>query len=665
MYATTSRLRLVVVFSCLAALAVEAADTYCNPMNLEYCFQAADPSIVRFRGDYYLVASKSRGYWYSADLKEWTLVPVDTTQIAEIDDYAPTIWVEGDALCYTATGSYIYRSQNPKLATSWQVDSPNLGTADRMVFRDDDQSLYYYAGLGRILGMEMYRSGDAYTLSTTRRRLIHDDPQEYGWERRWVEVNGSYPLKPASEEEQWETRSLVEGAWMTKHNGTYYLQYAAPGTQWTVYSDGVYTSDSPLGQFTYAPNNPICHKPSGFVGGAGHGCTFTDPRGNYWRAATASLAISHNYERRLVMFPAGFDADGLMYTNTYLGDFPQYSPGANPSPNPEQSNLVGWMLLSYGKTAQASSNSAADTLAKVFDENIKTYWSSGSRSSGQWITVDLGTECTINAIQVNFYKSGEDRPECRTGTNVYHQYIVEVSNDGGSSWRMIIDKSANTKDVPHDYVPLPEPVTGRHVKLTSLFMPADGMFCLSDLRVFGTAGGAAPQPVTEFVVNRSSADPRDVTISWTPVSDAVGYVIRWGIAPGKLYNNFQVMHDQDNFQISNGSECTLWYLSKGITYYFTIDVFNENGITRGTIAKSDDGQTALLSGTPSTPCLNNSAQPELRRALPLGPSSMLSTEHYQVFDIAGRRLGRPHGLQGSTAGSTISPQLYLLRRVAK
>src|SRR5690554_6121054 len=33
---------------------------------------------------------------------------------------------------------------------------------------------------------------------------------------------------------------FVEGPWMTKHNSTYYLEYAAPGTQWNVYGDGVY-----------------------------------------------------------------------------------------------------------------------------------------------------------------------------------------------------------------------------------------------------------------------------------------------------------------------------------------------------------------------------------------------------------------------------------------
>lgn len=44
----------------------------------------------------------------------------------------------------------------------------------------------------------------------------------------------------------------IEGAWMTKYQGKYYLQYAIPGTQYNVYGDGVYVSEAPPGSF-YSP----------------------------------------------------------------------------------------------------------------------------------------------------------------------------------------------------------------------------------------------------------------------------------------------------------------------------------------------------------------------------------------------------------------------------
>ncbi len=60
-------------------------------------------------------------------------------------------------------------------------------------------------------------------------------------------------------------KPYIEGAFMTKHNGTYYLQYACPGTQYNTYADGVYTSKSPLGPFTLQASNPFSSKPGGFI----------------------------------------------------------------------------------------------------------------------------------------------------------------------------------------------------------------------------------------------------------------------------------------------------------------------------------------------------------------------------------------------------------------
>jgi hypothetical protein len=35
------------------------------------------------------------------------------------------------------------------------------------------------------------------------------------------------------------------------------------GTEYNVYSTGVYTANDPLGPFTYAPYNPVAYKPGG------------------------------------------------------------------------------------------------------------------------------------------------------------------------------------------------------------------------------------------------------------------------------------------------------------------------------------------------------------------------------------------------------------------
>ncbi|MDR1593342.1 MAG: carbohydrate-binding protein, partial [Prevotellaceae bacterium] len=56
--------------------------TVCNPVDLSYRFcltkpsrrEAADPSIVLFKGEYYMFVSKSGGYFHSVDLINWNLI---------------------------------------------------------------------------------------------------------------------------------------------------------------------------------------------------------------------------------------------------------------------------------------------------------------------------------------------------------------------------------------------------------------------------------------------------------------------------------------------------------------------------------------------------------------------------------------------------------------
>ncbi|MGB4341650.1 MAG: fibronectin type III domain-containing protein, partial [Dysgonamonadaceae bacterium] len=49
-----------------------------------------------------------------------------------------------------------------------------------------------------------------------------------------------------------------------------------------------------------------------------------------------------------------------------------------------------------------------------------------------------------------------------------------------------------------------------------------------------------------------------------------GYTIRWGIAPDKLYNSWLVYND---------NQLMLRSLTVDQQYYFTIEAFNENGIS--------------------------------------------------------------------------------------
>lgn len=531
----------------------------CNPINLNYRFQlenpsrreAADPVVVLFKDKYFMFASKSGGYWVSDDLVNWSFI---TTTDLPLEDYAPTALVMNDAVYFMALDRKIYKSTNP-LTGRWIVIKENFPfyAGDPCLFLDDDGRLYLYHGLSPakpIKGIE---------LNTTTFEPIGEEVEFmkankdiFGWER-----TGDFNTE--------SSKTFVEGAWMTKHNNKYYLQYSVPGTQYKSYADAVYVGDSPLGVFKVADTNPFSYKPEGFIAGAGHGNTFQDKWGNYWRAVSMTIASKHRFERRLGLFPAFFDKDGTFYTNTVFGDYPHYIPRKRMN-KPEDYQPVG-MLLSYNKPIEASSSSINHPKEHAADEEIRTYWSAKTGNKGEWILVDLKNKSKIKGVQLNFAEE-ESNILGRT-ESIYYQYLLEYSNDK-RIWKTLSDMTTNTTDFVHDYVELKNPVTARYLRLTNYHVP-DGKFAISGFRVFGKANGKLPQPTLEFKAVRDTADARNVTLYWLKNADATGYNIRYGVSPDKLYLNYQVL---------GANSLTIHSLSTLQNYYFTIDTFNESGITK-------------------------------------------------------------------------------------
>ncbi|MFX7060034.1 hypothetical protein ABTI24_18550, partial [Acinetobacter baumannii] len=81
-----------------------------------------------------------------------------------------------------------------------------------------------------------------------------------------------------------------------------------------------------LGPFTYQAHNPFSWKPTGFICGAGHGSTFPDKFGNIWHVGSMVISVKDTFERRLGLFPAAVDDDGVLYTDTAFGDYPHRVP---------------------------------------------------------------------------------------------------------------------------------------------------------------------------------------------------------------------------------------------------------------------------------------------------------------------------------------------------
>jgi xylan 1,4-beta-xylosidase len=429
------------------------------------------------------------------------------------------------------------------------------GPWDPALFHDEEKDRWYmYFGSSNfypIYGIELAESKKLSYVNKAG-ELFLLKPELHGWERFGRDHRDT--IKP-----------FMEGAWMTKHRGRYYLQYAAPGTEYNVYANGVYVGDAPLGPFTYAPNNPVSYKPGGFVNGAGHGNTFKDNHGNFWNTGTPWIAVNYDFERRIAMFPAGFDKDGLMFANTRFGDFPQRLPTRKWEKAEEL--FAGWMLLSYRKPATASSVQYPFAAANVTDENPRTFWLARTNRPGEEITVDLAGVRDVRAVQVNFtdYKSGL----FESGSNVYTQFRLHASVDG-KAWSAIADLTGEKRDRPNAYLELPQSVKARFIRYEHAHVGSPNL-AISDIRVFGKADGAPPETPAKLQVRRD-ADQRNAFVTWQDVPGAVGYNILWGIAPDKLYSVYQVWGDQ-RLQLE------IRALTVNQKYSFAIEAFNESGVS--------------------------------------------------------------------------------------
>ncbi|UIR54692.1 family 43 glycosylhydrolase [Sphingobacterium sp. SRCM116780] len=566
--------------------AQEQQKTYCNPINLDYAYipipnfsewgrhrATADPMIVNYKGDYYLFSTNQWGYWWSPDLSQWNFVSKKFLRSWNGKVYdelcAPAVGIVGDTLLVfgsTYTDKFsIWMSTNPK-ANEWKplVDSFAIGGWDPDFFTDDNGRFYMYNGSSNrypLYGIELNRK----TMAPigTRKELLSLDDWRYGWQRFGENMDNTF-LDP-----------FLEGAHMTKHNGKYYFQFAGPGTEFSGYADGVAVGDTPLGPFVLQ-SDPLSYKPGGFARGAGHGSTFQDNEKNYWHVSTITLGVKNNFERRLGIWPAGFDQDGVMFTNTAFGDYPHYLP--NGSGDHLKSRFTGWMLLNYNKPIQVSSTFAANYGPNnAVDESMKTYWSASSGNKGEWIQTDLGKISTVKAVQINYADQDVDSSFLGKQVNIYHQYVLYASLDG-KKWQVIVDKSKNKTDVPHDYVALSKTVQARYIKLENIHMPS-GKFAISGLRVFGNGNGEKPEQVKQFFVMRTEKDKRSAWIKWQPVDDAYAYNIYTGLAPDKLYNCIMV---------HNANEYYYKAMDSQKPYYFTIEAINENGVSlRHEIIKID------------------------------------------------------------------------------
>lgn len=606
---------------------------FCNPINVPYRYQfnmdprshgklqidreAADPSMIFFQGKYYIFASMNLSVWVSEDLVNWEAYRLPEN--LPLYDYAPDARVCGEYVYFCASKKgeicNYYRTKDI-LNGPYEEIAGTFDFWDPHLFFDEDGKIYFYWGCSNITpvwGVEL--EPETLRPKTERIVLIDGNGYERGYERMGVD-NCEFPRCEEEVEQMFQgflkqssvpaeqlpkeyipqirgmftRRPFIEGPWMNKHEGRYYLQYACPGTEYNIYADGVYVSDSPLGPFVPAKNNPYSYHPGGFMPGAGHGSTMEDRDGNLWHTATMRISVNHQFERRVGLWPAGFDRDGELFCNQNYGDWPiAVSEGkADPWREPQ------WYLLSYAKPARASSEAEGKGAACAVDENAQTWWRAQGKESGEWLEVDLEQAMDVRAIQINFADDAlpiESPGEIR-GSATQPRYIEErefvtrwklEGSQDGQEYFIIEDKTAAATDLPHDFIVREAGICVRYLRLTVTEIPYHVTPCISGLRVFGTGSGSRPVP-PEYSARRSG-DGLDLFVTIEGKADAAGYNILWGHAADKLYHSYQIYREAEDVKNRRDArmEKRIGALVKGQDYFVRVDSYNENGITKGQV----------------------------------------------------------------------------------
>ena len=493
-----------------SAPVVGRSPRYCNPLAIETSsrdgspqgVQLGDVTVVREGGKYYLFATGGAG-WVSDDLVSWKYEGVVMREgrvpvAPHVAKFNGRFYLSGnDAPLYVAPAILgPYEVVGPWLDAAGQPLSGVahgqrwVGAFDLDIFVDDDNRPYLYYPMRSTEGIY----------------VVPLDPEHLnrfaGEPKRLFGFDSSHTWERYGEFNEYPDVSWIEGSWMLKRNGTYFLQYSASGTQWLTYATGMYTGKTPTGPFTYAEVNPILRKTTGVVTGAAHGSIVEGPDGNLWQFYTMVMSNPPG-GRRIGMDPMGFDQRGNLFVRG-PSETPQWAPGV--VPDPARSGESGSLPLTVGKMRAMNSRSTFSSqrpgrdAAYALDNSTGTWWEPAEDDAQPSITVHLGSATELDPVQSfrvdssrilfsaarAFGRPGTPPAPPPTGAPA-HRYTIDCSTDG-KTFITLLDKTRNsvTKYVEFDELP---PTTCQFVRLTMADWPhnAGAPLGIVEFTVFGRA----------------------------------------------------------------------------------------------------------------------------------------------------------------------------------
>jgi xylan 1,4-beta-xylosidase len=488
---------------------------YCNPLPLETSSKDGSPqgvslgdvTVVRDGASYYLFGTGG-GAWISSDLVNWKYQAVEVK--GSRIPVAPHVFKFNGAFYLSGNNAPLYKSASitgpyelfgpwtDEKGQPWKVTfngTTEDAAFDVDVFVDDDNKPYLYFPGRSTAGIYVAPLDPNHLnhLTVAPKHLFGFD-SKYVWER-WGEKN------------EYTGIAWIEGPWMFKRNGTYYIEFSASGTQWLSYASGIYSSKSPLGPFAYSPRNPLLRKTTGTVTGPGHGSVVQGPDGNWWVFYTIVMSNPPG-GRRIGMDPIAFDGNGNPYT-TGPSETPQWAPGAvsDPVHNGDSGSVavsINKLRAMHGQSSFSSERPGHEA-AYATDDSNGTVWQPAESDVQPTLTLDLVAPTEFETGQ--YFEIDSSRIECAIGSNVPRmapgaglatpqpgptgsaafRYKIETSMDG-KQFTTVVDKTSNatTRYTEFDEIP---PTRCRFIRLTITDWPhrVGSPLGVTEFTVFGKA----------------------------------------------------------------------------------------------------------------------------------------------------------------------------------
>ncbi|MEM7626443.1 MAG: family 43 glycosylhydrolase [Planctomycetota bacterium] len=382
--------------------------------------ETADPSVIYEAGRYILYSSAGMAWTSDDGGATWQHRPIEPYDIG----YAPTVVKHAGRYLLTACHASVWASDNPlgpfeelgpiRAAGGGELE-PAAKFYDPMLFSDDDGRLFVYWGLADdgIKGVEL--DEDDPTRAITEREVMFAYDPDHVWER-FGEFNED------------ASKSFVEGPWMLKAAGRYYLTYTAPGTEFASYGMGAYVADTPLGPFRYQRHNPICESRHGLIRGAGHGCVIHGHADQLWAFFTCGAQTAHNFERRVGMAPARIDEHGELRVGP-VNERPMPISGGNVT--------AGLLPVNRAKAVSASSVAPGRDPSYANDGDLRTWWQPAEDDAIPRLVSRFDGRFSVSSTRLAWAEPGLNYDAGRVPKPI--AFTLELRDGERADWEVVAD----------------------------------------------------------------------------------------------------------------------------------------------------------------------------------------------------------------------------------